>query len=230
VPAKAPFCFSDAGMRNFSSIEVMAHAARIRAAKKTCSRWKEDYEALEKARLEFGPLINLSRGSHEKRDNHWWETRAFADNLVSADSYPIKHIVKKVASNRRCSLQAQVARELLPKYVGSDLAEILQPRLLRFLAPLAFSAEYLVQQMRLAMKISKTLPPSIALALVKVWCNAWTTDSRVGGGVSDCRFGCAHSDIKAKDRLVHYLDCPRLWTPLMAIASKRLGVTWQPNR
>ena len=79
----------------------------------------------------------------------------FSDNLVSADTYPIKHIVKKVAANRRYSLQAQVTRELLLKYVGSDLAEIMQPGLLRSLAPLAFSAVYLVNQMRLAMKISK---------------------------------------------------------------------------
>ena len=98
-------------MRNFSSIDVMAHAARIRTAKKTCSRWKEDYEALQKARMEFGPLILLSKGFHEKRDTPRWVTRALPDNLVSADSYPIKHIVQKVASNRRYSSQAHVAKE-----------------------------------------------------------------------------------------------------------------------
>ena len=117
-----------------------------------------------------------------------------------------------VASNiKKCSLQAYITKALLHKHITQDFAHSIHQRLYKFSALLAVLPETLIRMIQTTIEASKNIAPAVSIAIAKTWANGWVTDTRFGAKESKCRLGCHTEDPNARDRLKHYLDCPRLW-------------------
>ena len=196
------YYLQQSGLMQFGSLAVRGTAARIRTALSTCTAWRREHQLLTRARLEDGPGTNQAAAPDKLVDFPNWSSRAFADVLFDAS----RHWAAAASAPTNKGLQAAIAKKLAPATLASDLAVEMLPRLRRFLAPLAFSDEYLLPQLRATLDVVRPLAPSIGWALVRTWANGWITTSRTGTKNQPCCFGCPwHYDGNNTDRLDHYV-------------------------
>jgi hypothetical protein len=224
LPTNAAFRLEDAGMYKFPSLALRALAAQARTAKRTCSCWRKELDALNDVRKEVGPAINLAkRGRSQMVDYPWWASEAYADVLERADRLE----VPTGNFNERNSLQAAVYDKLLRENLRTDLAEIVKPRIDKHFANLDIdSSGDVLDELRLTLQVAKSISSQAGWAVLRTWCNGWVTASRMGGKKRDCVFGCCASDAAAFDSLRHYLLCPALWRPIIDEFAKACKWTW----
>ena len=195
-------------------------------------------------------MENLAR-STRLIDYSWWDTEAFADvrgralaGQVSCDcplAGPRPALNSSSAGPQSKpvltkSLQASFYKILFAARFPFDLASVLLPRILKLLGG-AYEEQVVLEAMRRTLRCVKKMAPQAGWALVRTWCNAWST--AVGSDYKPCIFGCDHRQEQAlnegqsrglrtenKDSLKHYLVCPVLWGPIVQYSCTAWNVTW----
>ncbi len=86
--------------RKITPYRITAKAALMRTASRTCTVWKEELKMLNKIRYDTTAKIGAfdfnGRGDHLQKDNEWWSSKAFVDNLSEAHD---EKILLKLSDN-----------------------------------------------------------------------------------------------------------------------------------
>jgi hypothetical protein len=226
-PKESYYYLLESGFRKIIPLKVTAKAALIRTAYRACTVWREELELLNKVRSDHAPLLHLVQfpSARFHPDNKWWKSASFVDNLHAATRYVANNNITIPKDERKgsFSLQTSVTRQIANIVLSSSLAKLVAPRLKRFFPHGKFNEAAMEQLLDDTITITKCLPPSVGLSIIKTWTNAWTTDRRMSNPVSPCRFGCRecpHND----DSLDHYLKCSKLHCPVAAFMKNIIGM------
>ena len=121
LPPKALFRLHEAGMRQIHDIQF---------ASATVSGWKDWKDELGKARIYYGPMINLSRRP-TKFDNPWWSRPAIVDEYAMLDTDTIREALELVSVSPRGQrqLQSHFSSALSARSNMMPLSGLLLPRM-----------------------------------------------------------------------------------------------------
>jgi hypothetical protein len=205
-------------MRRFIDLEMRSKAAQYRTAVKTCTCWREELQALDFARREYGPCQNLSENM-PLRDFPWWASEAFADVLRRAGGLNLN------LKGKNGSIQADAYKALLAESRPLELSDLMLPKVRKHFikAKLAIDDDFLADEIRLALDAAKKTSTQAAWALLRTWTNGWVTASRVGGARAPCIFGCGDDGKSVHDTLQHYIVCPVLWSSISSALFPLVG-------
>ena len=218
IPKHAAAILNQSGMRRFIDLEMRSKAAQYRTAVKTCTCWREELQALDFARREYGPCQNLSENM-PLRDFPWWASEAFADVLRRAGGLNLN------LKGKNGSIQADAYKALLAESRPLELSDLILPKVRKHFikAKLAIDDDFLADEIRLALDAAKKTSTQAAWALLRTWTNGWVTASRVGGARAPCIFGCGDDGKSVHDTLQHYIVCPVLWSSISSALFPLVG-------
>jgi hypothetical protein len=134
LPPKALFKLHEAGMRQIQDIHSTCTCALYRSASATVSGWKDWKDELDKARVYYGPMINLSTRP-TKIDNPWWSRPAIVDDYALLDTNMIREALELVSVGPRGQrqLQSHFASALNARNNIIPLSGLLLPRIKRYI-------------------------------------------------------------------------------------------------
>lgn len=176
-------------------------------------------EILSRARDSFDPLAALADGALHA-DELIWGTKAFRSELTAPrgddaatsaaqQAKEAKRVRKRALAASRRGRQAPIAS------CHESAAVALRPRLMRWRDALGLPPDVIVQEATRTLAVATACAPSIIVAVVKSWCDAWPTSTRRGQKPSPCPC-CGRPE---RDEVAHLIRCLEL-TRAVAQATK----------
>jgi hypothetical protein len=145
-PRNSYYYLLEGGFRKIIPLKVIAKAALIRTAYKTCTVWEDELKQLNAVRDDNSNMNHLAYfpDAEFHPDNKWWSSAAFVDNLAAAKRYVIanKITIPTERPGMCSSLQACVTKQIANLTLTSDLARSVVNRLERFMGKAEFERRY----------------------------------------------------------------------------------------
>ena len=233
----------EAGGPIFRSIVVSSVAALFRTALRTVTSWPIWIVQLEEAAAKWLPLAPLIR---DTLTPSFWDSPPIACNLREASCgfpnegqwsqgatelihnlFPQGLVFPPPQEQNRIALQKLVYDKFISHRFVNSLHGTIERRLTSLFLPYALDFQNTILLER-CLGILKGLSVSVALRVLKSWCNGWATSRRYRNSeekLLPCLFGCSG----CVDELEHYLQCPHLfslWTFLAGSTSEDPLVRW----